>query len=77
MNDLTRLVNTDLAIRSQAIAELHFSLDLELFFFGRPLFKILDQFGINTHEKNGFCSLSLPSSSSAMLPNDCNANQNR
>jgi Fe-S-cluster containining protein len=76
MNELTSLVNTDLAIRSQAFADLHFSLNLELFFFGRPLFKILAQFGINTHEKNGFCSLSLPSSSSAMLPNDCNANQN-
>ena len=59
MADLTHLVNTDLAIRSQAFAELRFSLDLELFFFGRPIFKILNQYGIETHEVNGTCILSL------------------
>jgi Fe-S-cluster containining protein len=59
MADLTSLVNADLAIRLQAFAEFHFSLDLELFYFGRPIFKILDQFGITTHEANGTCSLSL------------------
>lgn len=59
MADLTHLVNTDLAIRSQAFAELRFSLDLELFFFGRPLFKILNQYGIETHEANGTSTLSL------------------
>ncbi|UCD65533.1 MAG: YkgJ family cysteine cluster protein [Deltaproteobacteria bacterium] len=59
---LTTLVNTDLSIRSQAYTKFHFSLDLELFYFGRPLFKILEQFGIKTHEKNGNCILSLQSS---------------
>lgn len=78
VTELTGLVNTDLAIRSQAFARFHVSLDLELFFFGRPLFKILDQFGITTHEKNGFCRLELPASlPSAMLSNLFAANQNR
>jgi Fe-S-cluster containining protein len=66
-DSLTRLVNIDLAIRSQACARFHFSLDLELFFFGRPFFKILNQFGIDLHEENGICSLSLPSSPSAAM----------
>jgi Fe-S-cluster containining protein len=64
--ELTSLVNTDLAIRSQAMTRFRFSLDLELFFFGRPLFTILNQFGLNTHERNGVCSLSQASSLSAM-----------
>ena len=68
ITDLTGLVNTDMAIRSQAYAKSRFSLDLELFFFGRPLFKILNQFDIETHEENGICNLSLASSlSSATL----------
>ncbi len=58
---LAILVNNDLAIRAQAFEEFHFSLDLELFFFGRPLFKILDQLGIETHEVNGAYRLSLQS----------------
>jgi Fe-S-cluster containining protein len=59
MAELTSLVNIDLAIRLQAFAEFDFSLDQELFFLGRPIFKILNQFGIETHEANGTCSLSL------------------
>lgn len=62
--DLTRLVHTDLAIRAQALAEFHLSLDLELFFFGRPLFKILHQFGIKMHEENDTCSLTIDPSPS-------------
>ena len=57
---LTDLVNTDLAIRSQAYAKFHFSLDAELFYFGRPLFKILNQFGIKTPEKKGKLELIAP-----------------
>jgi Fe-S-cluster containining protein len=63
--DLTTLVNTDIVIRSQAYAKFRFGLDLELFYFGRPLFKILEQFGLKTFENNGICSLSLDSASSA------------
>ena len=63
--DLTRLVNTDMALRAQACARFNFNLDLELFFFGRPLFIILNQFGIETHEKNGVWSLSFSASPAA------------
>jgi len=53
MLQLTKLVNTDLLIRSQAHDELQFSLDLELFYFGRPLFLILKQFGMEVLEEHG------------------------
>lgn len=65
---LTDLVNSDLAIRAEAYAKYRFSLDLELFFFGRPLFKILHQLGMATHEENGICRLSIePSPPSVRL----------
>ncbi len=50
--DLTRLVQADLAIRAQAWARFRFDLDHELFYFGRPLFKILEQYKIETHYDN-------------------------
>ena len=50
---LTELVNMDLAIRSEALNHLNFSLDLELFYFGRPVFKILSQFNLIPREING------------------------
>jgi Fe-S-cluster containining protein len=58
MTNLTDLVNTDLAIRTQACETFHLSLELELFFFGRPVFKILQQIGITMHIVNGVCRLS-------------------
>ncbi len=61
--DLTEMVNIDLNIRARAYDRFHFSLELELFFFGRPLFKILDQFSIKTHEVNGRWCLTLPAAS--------------
>lgn len=70
LTDLTSLVNTDLTIRSQACARFGLSLDLELFFFGRPLFKILNQFDLVMHEHNGVFRMSLTSSrNSATLVN--------
>ncbi|MFC1844736.1 YkgJ family cysteine cluster protein [Thermodesulfobacteriota bacterium] len=51
--ELNELVNKDLAIRSEALIDLNFTLDLELFYFGRPVFKILSQFGLIPREKNG------------------------
>ena len=63
--DLAGLVNKDLTIRGRACGELNLDLDLELFFFGRPLFKILQQFGIETVEEHGNCRLSLVSHPSA------------
>lgn len=63
--ELTALVNAEMALRAQAHARFHLSLDLELFYFGRPLFKILDQFGIMTYEENGVCRLYRASSLSS------------
>jgi hypothetical protein len=42
---LAALAHQDLAIRSQAVAEFGLSLEVELFIFGRPLFKILSARG--------------------------------
>ncbi len=41
LEELTELIRKDLAIRSQAIAEYGLPLSIELFIFGRPLFKLL------------------------------------
>jgi Fe-S-cluster containining protein len=51
--ELTVLVNKDLAIRAEALMHLNFTLDLELFYFGRPVFKILSQFALIPREING------------------------
>ena len=51
--ELTGLVNKDLALRSEAIKGLHLNLDLELFYFGRPLFRILSQFDLIPSEAHG------------------------
>lgn len=61
---LTELVRADLAIRSQSCTRFNLSLDLELFLFGRPLFKILHEFGINMQLTNGVCRLFIPPSQS-------------
>jgi Fe-S-cluster containining protein len=50
---LTGLVNKDIAIRLEALNHLNFTLDLELFYFGRPVFKILSQFNLIPREVNG------------------------
>lgn len=51
--ELTELVNKDLVLRSEALANLNLTLDLELFYFGRPLFTILSQFALIPSEVNG------------------------
>ena len=51
--ELSELVNKDLVLRSESLAHLNFTLDLELFYFGRPLFKILSQFALIPREVNG------------------------
>ena len=46
LEKLTQLVNKDLSIRYYALSELGLNKDFELFIFGRPLFKILNDRGI-------------------------------
>jgi len=45
LEDIIRLVNLDIAVRSKAIRELTLSVDLELFYFGSPLFQLLQLLG--------------------------------
>ena len=51
--ELSLLVNKDLALRAKALDDLELSLDLELLYFGRPLFTILTQFSLLPREVNG------------------------
>ncbi|MBW2465818.1 MAG: YkgJ family cysteine cluster protein [Deltaproteobacteria bacterium] len=53
LTELTELVNIDLALRSEAVMHLNLSLDLEIFYFGTPLFKILARFALIPKEVNG------------------------
>lgn len=48
--ELTELARKDLATRSQAQSDFGLSLPLELFLFGRPLFKLLRARGLSVYE---------------------------
>jgi len=48
--DLTALAREDLDLRSRAVTRYGLSLGLELFLFGRPLFRLLTPFGITAYE---------------------------
>ncbi len=50
LEQLTRQVNLDLAIRSKAGNEFNLSVDRELFYFGRPLFQLVQPFGVTVTE---------------------------
>lgn len=50
--ELAELAHKDLAIRTQAVFELGLPQTIELFVFGRPLFKQLAAFGLSVEEKN-------------------------
>lgn len=45
LEQLVRLVNLDIGIRSKATSEFGLSVDLELFYFGSPLFQLLQLLG--------------------------------
>jgi hypothetical protein len=51
--ELNELVNRDLTIRAMAQKDLNLSLELELFYFGRPVFTVLSQFSLIPREVNG------------------------
>ncbi len=56
--DLNELINRELALRKNVCRQLECSVDLELFYFGRPLFLILEQYGFKIHENNGIIHVS-------------------
>jgi Fe-S-cluster containining protein len=51
--ELNDMVNRDLTIRATAQKDLNLSLELELFYFGRPVFTVLSQFSLIPREVNG------------------------
>jgi len=55
---LTALVRRDLELRQQTVSEFDLHLETELFFFGRPLFKLLNAREISVLEKGGRIHLS-------------------
>ncbi|MEA2116001.1 MAG: YkgJ family cysteine cluster protein [Thermodesulfobacteriota bacterium] len=50
LEQLTRQVNLDLAVRSKAAREFSLSVDRELFYFGRPLFQLMQPLGFTFTE---------------------------
>ena len=59
MAELTDMVRKDMAIRAHALSTPDFPDEIELFVFGRPLFKILHNFGIVVQELGGILYLKL------------------
>lgn len=53
IGQLTELTRKDLAMRSQAQSDFGLSLQVELFMFGRPLFKLLSARGLSVYEADG------------------------
>lgn len=50
MEQLTRLITLDLGVRAKAVSEFALSVDQELFYFGRPLFQLLQPIGFTVTE---------------------------
>jgi len=54
------VINVDIAIRTEALNTLKISLAEELFYFGRPVFQLLQQVGARVTENGGRLSLVWP-----------------
>lgn len=59
LQTLQRMVNEDIRIRTEAVQKLKISLAEELFYFGRPLFQLLQQIGVKVKEEDGALTLRL------------------
>jgi len=59
MAELTDMVRKDMAIRARALSSPDLPDEIELYVFGRPLFKILHNFGIVVQELGGILYLRL------------------
>ncbi len=64
LKELEELVREDLTFRAEVVSELSLPLSVELFIFGRPLFKLLSGMGISVREENGRLRLFRSDSSS-------------
>ncbi|MFN2354565.1 MAG: YkgJ family cysteine cluster protein [Desulfopila sp.] len=60
LQELEELVNEDIRIRTAAVQKLKISLAEELFYFGRPMFQLLQQLGVKVVEKESRLVLRLP-----------------
>ncbi len=67
LEELAEIANYDLLIRSRAVAEFSLTLPMELFFFGRPLFKLLGSRGITVQEHDGSIRLIYDASGNTRL----------
>ncbi len=56
---LQAMVNDDIRIRTEAVQKLKISLAEELFYFGRPIFQLLQQIGVKIKEEEGLLKLRL------------------
>jgi len=59
LEDLEGKVNEDILIRREAVQKLNISLAEELFYFGRPIFQLLQQVGVKVKEEGGVLKLRL------------------
>jgi Fe-S-cluster containining protein len=53
LRELERLVREDMAFRAEAVSRFNLPLSVELFVFGRPLFKLLSCRGVSVQEECG------------------------
>ena len=60
LEELEAIVNEDIRIRTAAVQKLKISLAEELFYFGRPVFQLLQQLGLKVVEKENRLVLRLP-----------------
>ncbi len=60
LKDLDKLINDDIAIRTATLRNLNISLAEELFYFGRPVFQLLQQIGLKVSEREGRLKLHWP-----------------
>lgn len=58
--DLEALINEDIQLRNKAVEEFNLSVAGELFYFGRPLFQMLQQVGFQVSEIRGRLTLGYP-----------------
>ncbi|MEE4242656.1 MAG: YkgJ family cysteine cluster protein [Desulfopila sp.] len=60
LEPLEELTNEDIRLRRKAVQEIDITLAEELFYFGRPIFQLLQQLGVKVREENGMLKLRWP-----------------
>jgi len=60
LENLEKLINDDITIRTATVQKMGISLAEELFYFGRPIFQLLQQIGLKVSESEGKLKLRQP-----------------